>query len=172
MDPYVGEIRLIAGNYAPRGWALCNGQVLLIQQNSILFSVIGIAFGGNGTTTFALPDLRGRAPIHQGAGPGLTNREYASEGGNETVTLTEAQIPNHTHAINNQSTANTDSPIGAVWANLGRGAVGNFYSQTPNVSMNPQAVSAAGGSQPHNNMQPFVAMNYIIALEGVYPPKQ
>lgn len=172
MDPYIGEIRLFAGSYAPMGWAFCNGQTLNVQQNTVLYSVIGNTFGGNPGSTFNLPDLRGRVPIHQGEGQGLTQRNYATSGGNSTVSLTLDQIPNHTHTINSQSAANEISPAGTVWANGPRTSTDNFYSNTPDIPMNAMAATPAGGNQPHNNMQPYLVINYIIALEGVYPLKQ
>lgn len=174
MDPYVGEIRLFAGNYAPRGWAICDGSLLPIQSNTLLFSVLGAQFGGNGTTNFALPDMRGCAPMHQGEGPGLTPRSFTGKGGDATVILDMTQMPNHTHTAKSVSTATltTQDPTGAVPAYTGGRGGSSIYSATPSVQMNSVAVGTQGGNQPHNNMQPYVMLNFIIALEGVFPPKQ
>lgn len=170
MDPYIGEIRIFAGSYAPSGWAFCQGQLMPIVQNTALFSIIGTYYGGDGKTTFALPNLQSRAPMHQGAGPGLTARTISETDGVNTVTLLESQIPAHNHVPNCQSDDNETSPVGGVWASTGaRGK--KLYATTPDTPMNPQAIGVTGGSQPHNNMQPYLAMNYIIALEGVFPPK-
>lgn len=174
MDPYIGEIRLFAGNYAPRGWALCNGALLPISSNTVLFSIIGIQYGGNGTTNFALPDLRGRAPLHQGAGPGLTERTIGETGGESSVTLLETEIPSHTHVPNGTTAATSGvaDPTNAIWGSESvLGAKPYIASSSSLVSMSPLALGAAGGSQPHNNMQPFLGLNFIIALDGVFPPR-
>lgn len=174
MDPYVGEIRLFAGDYAPYGWALCNGQTLLIQQNSVLFSIIGAQYGGDGKTTFALPNLQGNAAIGQGTGPGLTPRPFASSVGSSTVTLLENEIPAHTHIPNGTAitAGGVSDPSNNIWASETASFPFKPYSSTPNTPMNAAALSSVGGSQQHNNMQPYLALNFIIALEGVYPPKQ
>jgi len=170
MDPYVGEIRLFAGAYAPSGWAFCEGQTLEVASNTMLYSVIGNMYGGDGETTFMLPDLRGRAPVHQGEGTGLTPRAIGSTDGEATVTLSTEQMPVHDHTPQSAGAVNDESPIGKVWGNPGtRGQ--KIYSSQLNTPMNDQLISAAGGSQPHNNMQPFLGVNFIIALEGVFPPK-
>lgn len=177
MDPYVGEIRIFAGNYPPSGWALCNGDILPIQRYSILFSVIGAQYGGDGRTTFALPNLMGQAPMGTGQGPGLTPRTIGDQVGERTVTLTSDQMPMHIHVPQavNQPGAVSD-PTNQYWAETAASgrppAQLSLYGPQPNVQMLPTALSVQGGSQPHNNMQPFLAMNFIIALEGVYPPKQ
>lgn len=172
-DPYVGEIRIFAGNYAPVDWALCDGSLIRIQQNSALFSVIGTTYGGDGKTTFALPNFMGAAPIHQGSGAGLTPRTLGESGGSQTVTLLSTELPNHTHGVNAQLTPTDGAgPEGAIWASSAASRGQAIYSATPNVAMNPLALNITGSSQPHNNMQPFVAMTFIIALQGVYPPKQ
>ncbi|MFZ5643699.1 MAG: phage tail protein [Bacillota bacterium] len=171
MDPFIGEIRIFAGNFAPYGWAFCNGQIMQIVQNTALFSLIGNVYGGDGKTTFALPNLSGRAPMHQGAGPGLTPRVLGETGGYTSVTLLQNEMPVHSHAVNCQATANTNDPAGAVWANTaGRGSP-TPYGTPPNVAMSQQAVQPAGGSMPHNNMQPYLGLNFIIALQGIFPPR-
>ena len=164
-EPFIGEIILFAGNFAPRGWALCNGQILAISQNTALFSILGTTYGGNGQTTFALPDLRGRVPVHPGQGPGLSPYDLGQAGGTETVTLNVAEMPQHTHpqpATNGEQT--TNRPNGALPAR------GGVYAQTSDGStLTPP--SPVGGSQPHNNIQPYLGLNYIIALEGIFPSR-
>ena len=171
MDPYVGEIRLFSGSYAPRGWMFCQGQELLIQENSILFSVIGFTYGGDGKTKYKLPDLRGRAPVHQGTGPGLTPRSIASTDGESAVTLQYQQMPAHTHAAQSAGSINDASPVGNVWGPVGSKSP-KIYSSKLDTPLNPAVVTPVGGNQGHNNMQPYLGLNFIIALEGVYPQKQ
>ncbi len=169
-QPYYGEIRLFAGNFAPAGWALCEGQLMPIGEFDVLFQIIGTTYGGDGQTTFALPDLRGRVPIHQGAGPGLSPRTMAESGGAETVTVTPNTLPPHTHSLVATSAPATAAagPGGGVLA----ATVINVYGTgAPTQAMAAQAVSAVGGGQPHENMAPFSALNYIIALFGVFPPR-
>lgn len=162
-EPYVGEIRVFGGNFAPEGWALCDGRTLAISTNEALYALIGTSYGGDGQSTFALPDLRGRVPIH--TGPGYT---LGQVGGTETVTLTSQNLPVHSHTPS-ASAANATSadPTGRVWA------TNNDYrcysNATPNTSFAPSAIGSAGGSEPHDNMMPFLTVSYIIALEGVYP---
>ncbi|MEZ4523294.1 MAG: tail fiber protein [Thermomicrobiales bacterium] len=169
-EPFVAEIRIFAGNFAPRGWAFCDGQLLPISQNTALFSLIGTTYGGDGRSTTALPNLQGRAPMHPGRGPGLTDRRLGQQGGVETVTLTEAQMPNHNHTLSADSAqANSRTPAGN---SLARSAGGLAYGAASNlVPMAGQALPDTGGSQAHNNMQPFLTMNYIIALVGLYPSR-
>jgi len=168
-QPYVGEIRIFAGNFAPAGWMFCDGQLLPISENTVLFQLIGTTYGGDGQSTFALPDLRGRVPLHQGQGPGTSNRILAENGGTETVTLTTQQIPIHTHPATCSSGGGTPSsdPNNATWA---AGDV-NMYSNaatTGNVGGGlPSAIT--GGSQPHDNLAPFLCVNYIISLFGIFP---
>ncbi|WP_100405647.1 phage tail protein [Bacillus solitudinis] len=171
MDPFVGEIRLFAGNYAPRDWAFCEGQLLAISQNTALFSILGTTYGGDGKTTFALPDLRGRTSMHQGQGTGLTPRVLGAAGGETTVTLNQAEIPSHNHSANSNSTSNQQDTIGAVWASVpsGKGSQPAYTDLSPNTTMNPQALQPTGGNVGHNNMQPYVGLNFIIALYGIYP---
>jgi len=171
MDPYLGEIRIFAGNYAPSGWAFCDGTVLPVSQNSALFSIIGGLYGGNGTTTFALPNLMGNVPIHQGAGLGLTPRTVGESGGEAAITLLETQIPNHTHTINAELAPTGLEPTQAVWSSTATTRGSKVYSSNVDTPMSPLALGVTGSSTSHNNMQPFVAMSFIISLEGNYPPK-
>jgi microcystin-dependent protein len=169
-EPFIAEIRIFAGNFAPRGWAFCNGQLLPIDQNTALFSLIGTTYGGDGRTTTALPNLQGRAPMHPGRGPGLTERRLGQRGGSETVTLSEAQLPNHTHATMAYSRpGDLADPAGR---SLARSRGGKAYHEVDTlVPMAAQALGPSGGSQPHNNMQPYLAINFIIALTGLYPSR-
>ena len=161
-DPYVGEIRMFGGNFAPSGWAFCSGQLLSIAENDVLFNLIGTTYGGDGQETFALPDLRGRLPMHQGNGNSL-----GQQGGVEQVTLITTQIPAHTHQFSIANTATQTSPSGQMLAKPGGNE--DFISTTPNAALAPQAISQAGGNQPHDNMQPFLCVNFIISLFGNYP---
>lgn len=168
-SPYIGEIRMFGGNFAPAGWALCDGQTLAIAENDSLFTLIGTTYGGDGQATFNLPDLRSRVPVHQGtlAGTGSTY-DLGQNGGEENVTLTVNQIPAHVHpAWCNSASASSPSPAGGVWA------AGNVVAFTPganaNANMNPGVAGIAGGSQPHDNMVPFLTINFIISLFGVFP---
>lgn len=167
--PYVGEIRLFAGNFAPAGWALCDGSVLSIAENEVLFNLIGTTYGGDGQTTFALPDMRGRVPLHQGSGPGLSPRTIGQLAGVEQVTLAPGQMPSHNHLLNATTTA--ASAANGVGGSLTGTAVStNFYGNTPGGgALAPQAMTATGGSQPHNNMAPFLGLNFIISLFGIFP---
>ena len=166
-DPYVGEIRLFAGNFEPVGWMFCSGQLLPIAGYDVLFNLIGTTYGGDGQQTFALPDLRGRIPLHQGQGPGLSLRVIGQMGGSETVTLQASQMPQHTHVLRASASAATGSaPGGALLAST---AVASYDPSPAMTAMAPAAVSVAGGSQPHENMAPTVAVSYIISLFGIYP---
>lgn len=171
-DPFIAEIRIFAGNFAPRGWAFCDGQLLPIAQNTALFSLIGTTYGGDGRTTTALPNLQGRAPMHPGQGPGLSQRNLGQMGGTEMVTLTQNQMPSHTHAlIGDSGMASTDKPDNTVFPGKA-GWVQPYGAPTNSMdNMADQALVNAGGSQPHNNMQPYLALNYIIALIGEYPSR-
>lgn len=170
-EPFVGEMRMFAGNFAPRGWAFCDGQLLAVSQNDALFSLLGTIYGGDGRTTFGLPDLRGRVPIHAGSGPGLSPRRLGAKAGAENVTLTVNQLPSHTHPMQALSQ-------NAITAN----AQGNLLAQTPSVdlyiadspstSMASTAVTNVGGSRSHTNLMPFLCINMIIALFGIYPSRQ
>ena len=172
-DQFVAEIRMFAGNFAPSGWALCNGQILPISQNTALFSLLGVMYGGNGTSNFALPNLQGSAPLGYGQGPGLSSRVQGQAGGEPTVTLLTAQIPAHTHAAQAATAGGLDSPAGTVWgeAQLGKTPL-NIYAPKPgNVPMSTQALGFVGGGQPHNNLPPYLCLNFIIALTGIFPPR-
>jgi microcystin-dependent protein len=168
MDPYIGEIRIVGFNFAPRGWAFCNGQLLSIVQNTALFSILGTTYGGNGVTTFALPNLQGRVPMHPGAGPGLTPRVLGETSGTANVTLISTQLPAHTHqALASGNDADTASPFNAAWGTAGTVQ----YRPDSNTLMNAAALASAGGNQPHNNLQPYLTVNFVIALVGVFPPR-
>lgn len=168
-EPFVGEIRMFAGNFAPRGWAFCDGQLLAVSQNDALFSLLGTIYGGDGRTTFGLPDLRGRVPIHAGQGPGLSSRRLGAKAGAENVTLTVNQLPSHSHAFRGSSNLATGtSPQNSV---LGRSS-GSLYARDPFVAnMSSQSITHVGGSRSHTNLQPFLCINFIIALVGIYPSR-
>jgi len=171
VDPFLGEIRMFAGNFAPQGWALCNGQLLSIAQNTALFSLFGTTYGGNGQTTFALPNLQGRAPMHWGNGAGLTPRVLGEEAGTPTVTLTGLELPAHTHGFTAENEeASTGSPVGNAVA--GSESKLWFTSGSPaQVAMSPLAIGAGGGNQPHNNEQPYLAVTFIVAMQGIFPSR-
>ena len=161
-QPFIGEIRIFAGNFAINGWAFCNGSIQSIAENSVLFQLIGTTYGGDGQTTFALPDLQGRFPIHQGSGYVI-----GQKAGVENVTLNTNQIPNHSHVPQSSGTGGSDNPSGNYW---GASTGGKLYSTNPpNLTMNIGAIGMTGGGQPHENMQPFLCINYIISLFGIFP---
>ncbi|MEO6758923.1 MAG: tail fiber protein [Saprospiraceae bacterium] len=167
-QPYVGEIRMFAGNFAPAGWMFCEGQLLPISENETLFQLIGTTYGGDGQSTFSLPDLRGRLPIHQGTGPGLTNRVLAETLGVEEVILMVSQITAHTHPfLANNQVADTPNP-GNNFLGLSS-QVDMFYGDVPGVPMNVGAVTATGSSQPHTNFMPYLCVDFIISLFGIFP---
>lgn len=166
--PFIAEIRIFSFDFPPRNWAQCNGQLLPIAQNQALFSLLGTTYGGNGITTFALPDLRGRTPIHWGLGAGLSNYDLGQVGGTETVTLNTNQTPVHTHAVTASSnTADVTSPANAFWADGGVAA----YSGTPSSALAATALSTVGSSAPHENHAPYLTLNICIALAGVFPSR-
>lgn len=167
-DPFLGEIRMVGFNFAPRGWAFCNGQLLPISQNTALFALLGIIYGGDGRTTFALPNLQGHSPMHPGQGPGLSLRDIGETTGTSTVSLISSELPSHTHQARASSDdANSTSPINSAW---GLGAVAQ-YRPDNDTSMNANALAPVGGNQPHNNMQPYLTVNFVIALQGIFPPR-
>jgi microcystin-dependent protein len=172
-DPFVAEIRIFPFNFAPRGWAFCNGQLMPISQNTALFSLLGTTYGGDGKSTFALPNIQGRAPMHPGQGPGLSLHDLGETGGSDTVTLQQSEMPAHNHAMGAQT-----APLGAVaapaGATLGRPATGGLYVTGANpalVTMSPSVLAAAGGGLPHNNLQPYLTLNFCIAQQGVFPAR-
>lgn len=166
-EPYIGEIRMFGGNFAPLGWAFCNGATLAISQNDALFNLIGTTYGGDGQETFNLPDLQSRFPMHAGTGPSGTTYQIGERAGTETETLTVQQIPNHTHApVCNSAAGNLSDPTNAVWAGSGSQL---YQSSAPNVNLAAQALLPTGGSQPHENMAPFLAVSFIISLFGIFP---
>jgi microcystin-dependent protein len=168
-DPFVAEIRMFGFNFAPRGWATCDGQLLPLSQNTALFSLLGTNFGGNGQTNFGLPNLQGSAPLHWGQGPGLSDYVVGETTGISSVTLLTTEMPSHQHAVQaNGRLAESVSPNGQ---NLARGESSAYINATPNTSLSPLGMSNAGGSQPHNNLQPYLVVNFCIALQGIYPPR-
>jgi microcystin-dependent protein len=162
--PFLAEIRLFTFNFAPKGWAQCNGQLLLINQNQALFSILGTTYGGNGTTTFALPNLQGRVPCHFGTGFTL-----GQAGGEETHTLLTTEMPSHTHLPMASSAAGPDQ--GSPTSNLWSAQAGNIYAAAPNSLMSPAAISQGGGGQPHENRPPFLVLTFCIALQGIFPSR-
>lgn len=172
MAFFLGTLMPVGFGFAQKGWSECNGQLLAISQNPALFSLIGTTYGGNGTTTFALPDLRGRAPLGAGTGPGLSAHSMGAQSGSETVTLLTSQMPNHGHTAGCTTTnANVGTPVDGLPATDTATAIDLWNSSTPNSAMNPQMVSITGGSQPHNNLQPYLAVTWVIAVEGEYPER-
>lgn len=168
-DPFIGEIRMFGGNFAPLGWAFCNGQLLSIPDNDALFALIGTTYGGDGVSNFALPDLRGRVPIHMGAGPGLSPRVLGASAGTETETLITNQLPVHDHVfVGTSSAASANGPQNALVASPG--SIDLYRPATvPNQALAPNAIGLTGGSQPHDNIQPYQCISFIIALEGIFP---
>jgi microcystin-dependent protein len=172
-DPFVAEIRIFPFNFAPKGWAWCDGQLLPLSQNTALFSLLGTTYGGDGKSNFALPDLQGRAPMHPGQGPGLSLHDLGETGGSETVTLLETEIPSHSHAAMATNNPLGGQVLGDSSTTYNRPASGNLYAagSPPLVAMSPNALAPAGGDQPHNNMMPYLTFYFCIALQGVFPPR-
>ena len=169
-EPYLAEIRIFPFNFAPRGWAMCNGQLVAISQNTALFSLIGTFYGGNGTSNFALPNFQGNVPIHQGTGPGLSTYSIGQAGGSATVTLLNNQVPSHTHSFSGDP--NSKKEVTGVANAAPAGASSPAYSAAaPNTTMAPTMLASVGNSQPHDNMQPYLVLNFCIALQGVYPAR-
>ncbi len=170
MDPFVAEIRIFPFNFAPKGWALCDGQLLPISQNTALFSLLGTTYGGDGQSTFALPDLQGNAPMHPGQGPGLSLHALGEMGGAETATLAVGELPAHGHALRadaNPADTNVPSPAAALAQSTG----GALYQASAGTQMAPEALTSVGGDLPHNNLQPYLTLSFNIALQGVFPPR-
>jgi microcystin-dependent protein len=177
-DPFVAEIRIFPFNFPPTGWATCDGQLLPLSQNTALFALLGTTYGGNGKTNFALPNLQGSAPMQPGQGAGLSLRDLGQIGGIETVTLLQSEIPVHAHSVQATTVvANSDQPAGNSLARGqysfqgNSGAAPMYFNGAPDTMMAPQAIAPSGGSQPHNNMQPYLTLNFCIALQGVFPPR-
>lgn len=169
-DPFVAEVRIFPFNFAPKGWAWCDGQLLPLSQNTALFSLLGTTYGGNGKSNFALPDLQGRAPLHPGQGPGLSLYDLGQTGGAETVTLLESETPSHNHAlraVNQYADVTTPSPTLA----LGEAASGAAYADSANGALAAETLAPAGGDQPHNNLMPYLTFYFCIAMQGVFPPR-
>jgi microcystin-dependent protein len=170
MDPFVAEIRIFPFNFAPKGWAWCDGQLLPLSQNTALFSLLGTTYGGDGKSNFALPDLQGRAPMHPGQGPGLSLHDLGETGGSETVALLESEIPSHSHTVHASAQDATTRIVSGQQPATGIGV--SLYAAGPgDTTLAPTALTPAGGDQPHNNMQPYLTLNFNIALQGVYPPR-
>lgn len=170
-EPFVGEIRMFAGNFAPRGWAFCDGQLLAVSQNDALFSLFGTIYGGDGRTTFGLPDVRGRVPLHAGTGPGLSARRLGAKGGAERETITTNQMASHSHDFRaSPATANQGAPGGHLLA--GNPPVPVYSTTDPSLSLASGAISNTGGSQPHTNLAPTLCINFIVSLFGIYPSRQ
>ena len=174
-DPFVAEIRIFPFNFAPKGWAFCDGQILPISQNTALFSLLGTVYGGDGKSTFALPDLQGSVPLHPGQGPGLSLYDLGQTGGTETVTLLQSEMPVHAHTVGMANNGNGDSgsPVNNTWAGVpsGRGFLLAYHSGPPTAKMLATLIQPAGGDQPHTNMQPYLTLNFCIALQGVFPAR-
>ena len=170
-DPFVAEIRIFPFNFAPKGWAFCDGQLMPLSQNTAVFSLLGTTYGGDGKSTFALPDLQGQAAMHPGQGPGLSLHDLGETGGSETVTLLESEIPAHSHGIK-ASPDPAEVQTGSNARSWARSSPGFAYVVgSPNASLAQQALAPSGGNQPHNNMQPYLTFNFCIALQGVFPPR-
>jgi len=166
-EPFLGQLQQFGFNFAPRGWAFCNGQLMSIAQNTALFALLGTTYGGDGQTTFAVPDMRGRISLHMGQGPGLTNREEGEASGNESVTLLSTQMPQHNHLLN----ASTGQKLVSIPAANNFGASDSFTNATLDSVLDPGTVGLTGGNQPHENRQPFLVINWCIAVEGIFPSR-
>jgi microcystin-dependent protein len=171
MDPFVAEIRIFPFNFAPKGWAFCDGQILPISQNTALFSLLGTTYGGDGKSNFALPNMQGNAPMHPGQGPGLSLHDLGESGGSDTVTLLESEMPAHPHNWTaSNADSNSQSPIAALFAG-GVGGISMYAAPASITQLDSNALTPAGGDQPHNNMMPYLTLTFCIALQGVYPPR-
>lgn len=170
-DPFVAEIRIFPFNFAPKGWAFCDGQILPLSQNTALFSLLGTTYGGNGQSNFALPNMQGNAPMHPGQGPGLSLHDLGETGGTETVSLLESEIPQHAHQLRADLADPGDTNVPGPAASLAISTGGTLYQAAQSGQMAFETLAPAGGDQPHNNMQPYLTLNFCIALQGVYPPR-
>ena len=170
-DPFLAEIRIFAGNFAPTGWAQCNGQLLPISQNTALFSLLGTTYGGDGKSTFALPNLEGSAPMHQGQGAGLSERFLGEMSGERNITLLQTELPAHSHSFTVDPTAKSELNTLAGKTPAGAGQGNTLYSSTKEVTMNPLSLAVTGSSFPHNNMMPYLCLTFIIAMQGVFPSR-
>jgi microcystin-dependent protein len=170
MDPFVAEIRIFPFNFAPRGWAFCSGQILPLSQNTALFSLLGTTYGGNGQSNFGLPNLQGRAPMHPGQGPGLSLYDLGESSGTETITLIASEIPSHSHGVMGATIDIADSNV-PTNNNIGKASTKVFNTVGTQVQMNANSIGITGNSLPHNNMMPYVTLNFCIALQGVFPPR-
>jgi microcystin-dependent protein len=177
-NPFVAEIRIFPFNFAPKGWAFCQGQILPISQNTALFSLLGTTYGGNGTSNFALPNLQGSVALHAGQGPGLSLYDLGETGGSDTVTLLQTEIPSHSHSLNadpgNSTTivpTNNSYSAGEWRQGQNQGSVYIYTTVAPDTNLNPNAIGPSGGNQPHNNLMPYLTLNFCIALQGIYPPR-
>jgi microcystin-dependent protein len=171
MDPFVAEIRIFPFNFAPKGWAFCDGQILPLSQNTALFSLLGTTYGGDGKSNFALPNMQGNAPMHPGQGPGLSLHDLGETGGSQTVTLLESEIPSHSHTLRADVLDIADTNVVSPNASFALSSGGTLYQGAAGVFLSDNALTPAGGDQPHNNMQPYLTLNFCIALQGVYPPR-
>lgn len=170
-DPFVAEIRIFPFNFAPKGWAFCDGQLLPLSQNTALFSLLGTTYGGNGKSNFALPNMQGNAPMHPGQGPGLSLHDLGEVGGSEFVSLIESEMPVHSHTMKAQTVDNADVNNVVATANYAPSTNGTLYQAAFDSQLAFQALAPVGGDQPHNNMQPYLTLNFCIALQGVFPPR-
>jgi microcystin-dependent protein len=174
-NPFLAEIRIFPFNFAPTGWAMCNGQIMPLSQNTALFSLLGTTYGGDGKSNFALPNLQGQGAMHPGQGPGLSLRDLGEQSGEQTVTLLTTEMAAHTHQFGGAVAANGTSqfPTSNIWAQApaGRGALAIYHEAPATVAVNPNCMPVAGGDLPHNNLQPYLTLNFCIALQGVYPPR-
>lgn len=170
-DPFVAEIRIFPFNFAPKGWAWCNGQIMPLSQNTALFSLLGTTYGGDGRSNFALPDLQGSAPLQEGQGPGLGQYDLGQSGGSDTITLLESESPAHPHTMRGQGQDPADVKLANPNASFGISQGGTLYQGSANTSLAPQALTPSGGSLPHNNLMPYLTFFFCIALQGVFPPR-
>jgi microcystin-dependent protein len=170
-DPFVAEIRIFPFNFPAKGWAWCDGQLMPISQNTALFSLLGTTYGGDGKSTFALPNLQGRAPMQPGQGPGLSLHDLGEDSGSQTVTLLTTEMPAHPHTMRGDTVDTADTNVPSPSASFAQSSGGTLYQASSNTQLAAQALTPAGGNQPHNNMQPYLTFYFNIALQGVFPPR-